>query len=147
MKIHDKVFVDTNVLVYSVDHQKPEYIIAQSRITELKNSGCDMYISPQVLREFANAVIRDALENKRNLAVTISKVQKNIDLFKEQFIVLYENEGIVSLWKNHLSKLKSNKQVYDYYIAATMEFYGIKAIVTRNIGDFKIFKNIFLPLL
>jgi len=106
-----------------------------------------MYISPQVLREFANAVIRDALENKRNLAVTISKVQKNIDLFKEQFIVLYENEGIVSLWKNHLSKLKSNKQVYDYYIAATMEFYGIKAIVTRNIGDFKIFKNIFLPLL
>ena len=99
MKIHDKVFVDTNVLVYSVDHQKPEYIIAQSRITELKNSGCDMYISPQVLREFANAVIRDALENKRNLAVTISKVQKNIDLFTDvtHFFYSFDSWVIIAI--------------------------------------------------
>lgn len=147
MKIPGKVFIDTNVLVYANDYNKPEGKIAYTRISNLINSGNQLYISPQVLSEYANAVMRDALENKRDLSVIIPKIQHNIDLFKKQFAILYENEKIVSIWKNSLSKLKSNKQVYDYYIAATMEFYGIEAIITRNVTDFKMFKNIsILPL-
>jgi len=83
MKTPGKVFVDTNVLVYANDYNKPEGKIARVRITQLINSGSQLFISPQVLREYVNAVIRDALENKQDIF-------KMFKIFS--IIPLYENE-------------------------------------------------------
>ena len=149
MKMEDKIFIDTNVLIYTNNpDEEPLGKAAFTKLTELVNSNAKLYISSQILKEYANAVIREAIKQNIEIKQIINDVLENIKYFEEQFIVLFESKEIIKNWKELLNKLRSNKQVFDYSIIATMKANNIKNILTHNISDFKNFDEItVIPLL
>lgn len=149
MKMEDKIFIDTNVLIYANNpEEEPLGKAAFAKLTELVNSNAKLYISTQILKEYANAVIREAIKQNIEIELIINDVLENIKHFEEQFIILFESKEIIENWKELLNELKSNKQVFDYSIIATMKANNINNILTHNISDFKDFVEItVIPLL
>ena len=142
MQILDKIFIDTNILVYASNRNELIGQTAYKTLSSLRDNRSELFISAQTLREYANAIIRMAIADKKDLRSAITNVQKNVVEFQNQFNVLLENKTVISIWQNMLPQLKSNKQVYDYYIAATMQAHNINAILTHNVNDFLLFKNL-----
>ncbi len=47
----DRLFVDTNILVYATDADSPWQPVAENELEEWRRQGTELHISVQVLRE------------------------------------------------------------------------------------------------
>lgn len=110
MKMEDKFFIDTNVLIYANNREEePLGKAAFAKLTTLVNSNAKLYISSQILKEYAHAVIREAIKQNIEIELIINDVLENIKHFEEQFIVLFESKEIIENWKELLNKFNDNK--------------------------------------
>ena len=57
----NKIFVDTNLLIYANLAQSPFYAQSTSKLKELEQQGADFFISRQVLREYLSVMTRPGL--------------------------------------------------------------------------------------
>ena len=48
----ESIFVETNVVVHARNADSPDHAAAKQRLSELQQSGAELWISRQVLREF-----------------------------------------------------------------------------------------------
>ena len=102
----DKIFIDTNILLYAYSTEKNKQEIAQNII----NTNNNIYISKQVINETINILIK---KFKLNIKDIINVVKKK----KKEFIIL---DFDIQTQLNAL-KLKQNYnlQFYDALIVST----------------------------
>ncbi len=136
-----KVFVDTNILYYLNDLTSEFGQFSLRRLNELKESNNRLFISEQIIREFSHVTLRHAIYNKHNLQESIGKVIQSVTEFYESFDVLYGNEVTMTHWIKLLPSLTTNKDVFDFNIAATLRSNGIHHILTHNANDFSKFSD------
>ncbi|MBI5323920.1 MAG: type II toxin-antitoxin system VapC family toxin [Ignavibacteriae bacterium] len=128
----EKLFVDTNILIYSTEYKSPNHHIAKELLIEFSKSH-KLFINSQVLREYAKYISVVA-----NNEIAISE----INTLKEQFEILYENSEVFNNWLDLMKRYKIiSKVVFDCNIVATMLANNVKKILTNNPKDFKIYEN------
>jgi predicted nucleic acid-binding protein len=144
-----KIFVDTNILYYANDTLSQFGSQASARLNELSNLNNTFCISAQVVREYSNVTLKNAIRNNLDLAVSVADLQTNFQFFQENFQILFENQNVLTEWQNLLPRLTSHRDLFDFNIAATLKVYNIPYILTHNVNDFVKFSDFVtvLPLI
>ena len=128
------VFVDTNILIQATVKTTPFHEVCARAVSVLWESESDVWISRQILREYASVLSRPQTYAEPASPATIAS---QLRTFIEQFRVADENEKVT---ENLLQILETipigGKQIHDANIVATMQTYGAKRLLTLNIKDF-----------
>lgn len=135
----DALFVDTNVLVYANVIETPFHEQALAAINTAYQANRTIWISRQVIREYLVTMTRpQAFEN-----LPRATVFEQIGQFTERFEVADDTSAVTERLLQLLSDYKpGGKQVHDANIVATMQAYGIPALLTHNIKDFERFGQV-----
>jgi predicted nucleic acid-binding protein len=129
------LFVDTNVLVYANVAEAPLHAMALAAVHQALQAGRRLWISRQVLREFA-AVRSRQLSFSRAARPQI--IADRLSYFEAHFNVADETAGVTAQLRNLITTIPvGGRQVHDANIVATMLAFGIPALLTHNIEDFR----------
>lgn len=139
MKMEDKVFIDTNILVYLTDETSEFYKKTYDIFFELLK-GNELYFSYQVIREYSVVVTR---HGRIKMPLSTSDLLVSISKWKKVLWICDENKGVHNCLMKLINDYGINgKRIHDANIVATMVNYGIKNLFTYNIDDFKNFKEV-----
>ena len=142
----NSVFLDTNILVYANVSESVFHQPALQAIQNLYDTGIELWISRQVLREFLTTLTRpQAFVNPRPVATVIERVR----FFQTQFRVAEDTPEVTERLLSLMAEIPiGGKQVHDANIIATMLVYHIPQLLTHNTGDFSRFSQLIavLPL-
>ncbi len=138
--VGDKVFLDTNILVFSNATQAPLHQAARRAIQELYDAGAELWISRQVLREYLATLSRpQQFANPQPPAVLIADVRH----FQDRFRVVEDSPRVTEQLLALMEQIAmGGKQVHDANIVATMLAYGIPSLLTHNTDDFARFSGL-----
>ncbi len=133
----DRVFVDTNVLVYARFVSSIRHTEATAALARLVANGAEVWISRQIIREYLAACSRPGTVNP---APTPALLSADVVGFQKRFRVARDNARVTRRLLRLLSTVTcAGRQVYDANIAATMIEHGIPKLLTNNEADFKRF--------
>jgi predicted nucleic acid-binding protein len=144
--VANSIFLDTNILVYANVSESPFHQAALEKIQNLYDSGIDLWISRQVLREFLMTLTRpQAFVNPQPVAILVERIR----FFQTQFQVAEDTPEVTEQLLFLMTEIAiGGRQVYDANIVATMLVYGIPQLLTHNTSDFARFSELItvLPL-
>ena len=143
----ERVFLDTNILVYANIAEAPLHDAALEAVRAREQTGSSLWVSRQVLREYLAVLTRsDAFDRPIPKKTLIMQVR----FFTDRFQVAEDTARVT----HHLLTLMEQfsiggRQVHDANIVATMQTYGIKQLLTHNKKDFDRFSSLIsvLPLI
>jgi predicted nucleic acid-binding protein len=143
----EKVFVDTNVLVYTQLALSPHHAVAVARLNELAAGGAELWISRQILREYLSAMSDPGL---LTATIPMTSLLTDVQKFDNHFRVAEEDPAITIFLIGLLLQIPVlGKQIHDANIVATMQTHGIPKLLTHNTADFARFSSVItiLPLI
>ena len=124
-----KLFIDTNILIYSIDEDSKFYVKSQELIF---NSRFDLYTSSKNISEFLSVVTRVPAS-----FLPIKNALEVIEDFVSIFTLLYPTESSFSIFKGLLKKYKPiGLKIHDYEIISIGLANGINQMATFNAKDF-----------
>ncbi len=137
----DKLFVDTNILVYANNSLSPFCTAARQKLIDATADFDSVWVSRQVFREFAAIVSREM--NSTIGRVNFDKLAASIHQMEHDFSVAENSGAVTKFWLALLKETNtSGKQVHDAQIVATMLHYRIDHLLTHNEADFKRFSHL-----
>jgi predicted nucleic acid-binding protein len=137
----NRVFLDTNVLVFSNATQAPLHQTARQAIQRLDVAENEIWISRQVLREYLATLSRPQQFSKPQPAEVLAA---DVHYFQSHFCVAEDNPSVTERLLELMQQFSvGGKQVHDANIVATMLTHNIPALLTHNTDDF----NRFVPLI
>lgn len=135
----DKIFFDTNILVYLSNQESSFHLRVLEKVKELIDKY-EIWISRQVLREYAVVMTNSSLLQK---PLTSEEVEKDMEKWANIFRVADEiEETTINLRELIVLYDIKGKNIHDANIIATMKTYNIESLFTLNLKDFKRFKEI-----
>ncbi|MEQ1752410.1 MAG: PIN domain-containing protein, partial [Prosthecobacter sp.] len=107
----EAVFVDTNVVVHARNADSADHAAAVSRLSALEQAGTELWISRQVLREFAVVVSKQMMARH---AYDAELLVQEIEKLESEYLVADEDADVTQQWK-HLIKTQQvkGKPVHD----------------------------------
>jgi predicted nucleic acid-binding protein len=135
------VFVDTNVLLRSIEVSDPSHDAAVRAIASLIKAGEPLVITPQIVAEFWNVATRPRERNGIGLTPELAAAElAEIEGF---FAVVGESTDVYAAWKDLIRKSGvSGVQAHDARLIAAMKVYGITKILTFDVKDFARYPDI-----
>lgn len=132
-------FIDTNILLRSVQPSHPMHAAAVRALELLMKREEPLFIAVQNVAEFWNVATRPAAVN--GLGFTIEEAQVELIRIEGFFQILSENAESYAIWKSLLVERRvSGAQVAR--LAAVVKAHGLARIVTFNASDFDRFPDI-----
>ena len=130
----DPLFVDTNILVYSSESRAPLHTIAVQTLETYYNTGTQLWISRQILREYLATLSRPQVwGNPQPMSRVIAEVQS----YESRFRIAEDDANVTARLLFLLQQVPAaGKHVHDANIVATMQTYGIRRLLTHNEDDF-----------
>jgi predicted nucleic acid-binding protein len=130
-----RLFVDTNVLIYSRDEASVFHEIVSEALHGLVNGGVELCIHNQVLREYVAVATRP---RPRGLGAGLEQVLNELKEFEGFYKVLPDPGGVWELWKQNIKDSGiTGLQVHDAFLAAVMKGHKVDTILTLNVKDFE----------
>jgi len=130
----DKIFLDTNVLVYANIKSAPLHGVALQAIIDHYNAGSELWISRQVIREYLATLTKP---QQFSYPPSTTTLQSDIIYFQSRFSTAEENQSVTDKLLDLLRSIKfGGKQVHDANIVATMLVHNITHLLTHNTADF-----------
>ena len=125
-------FLDTNVLVYSIDGKDPAKQVVAREIVVSAVRGGGFLISAQVLNEFSNIALL-------KLKLSVEEVRK--------FVSFFSRIGVVSLesrWTDAalLLKQRYGTQFFDSLLLSAAEENGCDEIFTEDLNDGQMYGSV-----
>jgi predicted nucleic acid-binding protein len=125
-------FLDTNVLVYSIDGKDPAKQVVAREIVVSAVRGGGFLISAQVLNEFSNIALL-------KLKLSVEEVRK--------FVSFFSRIGVVSLesrWTDAalLLKQRYETQFFDSLLLAAAQENGCDEILTEDLNDGQMYGSV-----
>lgn len=138
MKVADRAFLDTNVLLAATDEGRPEHAGALAVLNEWPAAGTVLYASGQVLREYIAVATRPEASN--GLGLDQRTALENARALRAVLRPLDETARVTERLLGLLDEVEcAGKQVHDANLVATMLVHGIQTLATINVSDFKRF--------
>jgi predicted nucleic acid-binding protein len=133
-------FVDTNVLVYATSSGAPLHQRASEELRRRHESGQELWVSRQVLREYLAALSRPQTFAKPRPA---RELVSDIRYFLSHFRLAEEGPAVTEELLELIEEVEiGGKQIHDANLVATMLVHGIPALLTHNTGDFARFSEV-----
>ena len=129
------VFVDTNVLIFSVQNGHPWLEASIIAIEQFLAADDQVCVLPQNIAEFWNVCTRPVDRNGLGLSPDETEERlKGIDMI---LTVLHDSAAVYARWRQLLVRHSvRGVQVHDARIAAAMQVHGIEKLLTFNPRDF-----------
>lgn len=125
----NKILVDTNILIYSIDEDSKYFESAQQILSSSEN---ELYTSSKNLSEFLSVVTRTP-----GNTLSINEAITAIADFHAIFGILYPNRNSYEVFLNLLQTYHpAGLQIHDFEIAGIALANGIRRIATFNKKDF-----------
>jgi predicted nucleic acid-binding protein len=136
----DRVFVDTNILVYANVASAPFHAEALQKLKDLWSAGVELWWSRQILREYLAALTKpQSFTVPVPASILISQMQQ----FHQKLTVAEDGPNVTSLLLHLFSTISmGGKQIHDANIVATMQAHQISNLLTHNTADFARFASI-----
>ena len=133
----ERLFVDTNVLVYANAAEAPQHEVALAALHQWRQRGAELWISTQVLREYMALLTRpQTFTRPIDRPVLIERVR----YFMEHFRVTCETPRVAEKLLMLVQDVDvGGKQIHDANIVATMLAQNITHVLTHNVADFERF--------
>lgn len=93
----DRLFVDTNVLIYATNESSPWRALAKAALQEARQLGIELIVSTQVLREYLAAATR--LSGTGN-GIPLANIFENLQTFQREFTVLEDTQIVLATLVN-----------------------------------------------
>ena len=139
--MQDKVFLDTNILIYLVNEDSPFHDNVLNKFKEIASRN-ELWISRQILREYAVVVTRPGTVEK---PLSPEIIASDIENLKDTFHVADETEETTRILIELIKSYKiTGKNIHDANIFATMTANSIRNLFTLNTGDFQKFNDLIL---
>jgi predicted nucleic acid-binding protein len=130
----DKLFIDTNILIYATLIGSPFHITAWQKLQDFQNAQTQLWVNRQVIREYLSTISKLSTSNPR---VVASVHLADLQVLLEDFTIADENEFTTRELFYILEQVAyGRKQVHDSNIVATMMANNIQYILTHNVDDF-----------
>ncbi|MGH2586045.1 MAG: type II toxin-antitoxin system VapC family toxin [Dehalococcoidia bacterium] len=137
MTVDSPLFLDTNILIYATDPSSPWYDATLSALQTARNTGTEMVIGPQILREFVSSPTRGSATGQSS---PMPRILATAGVFRRAFTLVEENSDVVDALTMLLAQVPTGgKQVHDANIVATMVAHGIRRLLTNNERHFNRF--------
>lgn len=138
--VGSSLFLDTNVLVYANAALAPLHHRALAAVQQYHASGVVLWISRQILREYLATVTRPQTFLAPLPAVTATE---RVRYFQQQFHIAEDGSGVTTRLLDLVEMIPiGGKQIHDANIVATMQSYGVGALLTNNVKDFARFAHL-----
>lgn len=135
------VFVDTNVLLRSVQPSDPSHDLAVRATAWLIESGETLIITPQVGAEFWNALTRPRVNN--GLGFSPGQAHRELAQLEGFFTVVSESPEVYREWVNLVTRYSvRGVQAHDARLVAAMKVYTIRRLLTFDTEDFSRYQDI-----
>jgi predicted nucleic acid-binding protein len=133
-------FVDTNVLVFAACSGAPLHQQASEELRRRSDSGQELWLSRQVLREYLAALSRSQTFTKPKAA---RELVSDIRYFLSHFQLAEEGSAVTEKLLELVETVEiGGKQIHDANVVATMLANGIPALLTHNVDDFARFRDV-----
>lgn len=127
-------FVDTNVLVYAAALGAPLHRQALEELQRRHQSGQELWISRQVLREYLATLSRPQTFAQ---PTPIPELTRDARYLLSHFRIAEDGPAVTEKLLHLLEKRSpGGKQVHDANVVATMAAHGITELLTHNVSDF-----------
>ena len=125
-------FLDTNVLIYSIDGKDPAKQVVAREIVVSAVRGGGFLISAQVLNEFSNIALL-------KLKLSVEEVRKFVSFFSRIVVVSLE-----SRWTDAalLLKQRYETQFFDSLLLAAAQENGCDEILTEDLNDGQMYGSV-----
>lgn len=136
----ERIFVDTNVLVYASRVHSVHHADAVRLLGTLSGGRKLPCISRQIIREYLAAATRsDGRAGTLPISVALAEVQRLTTLFE----ILEDGAAVTAELLNLLVRYPTaGRQVHDANIVATMLVHGVSRLLTFNAADFRRFSGL-----
>ena len=136
----DSIFVDTNVLVYAAISSAPRHTEARRELERLHAEGPSLWVSRQVLREYAAVLTRP---QSFTAPLPSGTVAADVRRLSTEFSIAEDSPQVTEQLVRLLEQLEvGGKQVHDANIVATMLASGVRRLLTANPDDFDRFDHL-----
>ena len=133
----EKVFVDTNILIYSTfeDFEPEKHLQCVDTLNRLLQAETILFVSSQILREyFAIATNKNIFKKPLTYKQAAAKMKE----FLATFTLVYEKESTIHVLIALIGKYAiSQQKIHDMNIVATMLDNNITHLLTYNAKDFR----------
>ena len=127
--------VDTNILLRISRQDDPQHALIATTLTELDDQGAVLYYSLQNIAEFWNVCTRP--EDRNGYDLSIPETSRRVNFIESKMTFLPDNERVYSNWRRLvIGNNVRGVQVHDARLAAIMQAYGLRDILTLNHPDF-----------
>ena len=135
----DSLFIDTNILIYSIVRKMPLHQLSRSTLEKLLTKKISLWISTQVVQESLAVLTRPnqfaQIITSADATEAIQELLPNFQLAETTSAVTTRLLEIISIYD------VKGKQVHDANIVATMQIYGLSNLLTANPNDFQRYQN------
>jgi predicted nucleic acid-binding protein len=135
------ILVDTNILVRAVQRNHPLMGTARQALRSLVQNGEELCVTYQNIAEFWNVCTRPADANGLGNSIgATDRLTSRIEMF---FTVLPDSPEAFREWRRLIvtNEVRGAK-VHDARLAAIMEAYRIRDILTFNAADFGRYEHV-----
>ena len=133
----ERVFVDTNILIYSTfeDFDPEKHVQCTDTLNNQLQAGTTLFISSQILREyFAVSTNQNIFKKPLTYKQAVSKMKE----FLTRFALVHEKESTIHILITLIGKYAVSRQkIHDMNIVATMVDNDITHLLTYNVQDYK----------
>jgi predicted nucleic acid-binding protein len=134
------VFVDTNALIRLHIVTASDHAMVATAVRRLILRGSEMWISRQVIREYASVLTRPQPYAE---PASPADVAKQLRQFEQVYRIADETEQVsANLYRLMETTSLGGKQIHDANIVATMQAYNIERLFTLNTVDFSRFESL-----
>jgi predicted nucleic acid-binding protein len=135
------IFVDTNILLRSVDTSTEHYPIVEKALAKRRGRQETLCIAPQNVVGFWSVATRP--QDKNGLGMSSSRAASEITALRALFRVLPYTADVLPAWERLvLAQGVSGKQSHDAHLVALMQVHSVMSILTFNGDDFKRYPGI-----
>jgi predicted nucleic acid-binding protein len=136
----ERLFLDTNVLVYATVAESPWHTVASQAIETRQDAGVELWISRQIIREYLATLTRPRTFPN---PIPLSTLLVEVRLFNTRFRIADENQAVTTYLLDVIEQIPSGgAQVHDANIVATMRVSGVSNLLTHNTADFARFSHL-----
>lgn len=130
------MLLDSNILVYAINHASPKHKLAQRFIAE---NVSDLTIAHQNIFETLRVLTHPKFPSPMKTAQALEAVER----ITRTCQIIHPDEKTYHLTLLLIKKYKlSSDRIFDAYLAATALSNDISTIATDNTRDFKVFSEI-----
>lgn len=127
--------LDTNILLRLSRKLDPHFRLIQDALAELHRQGTELYFSMQNIAEFWNVSTRPTERNGYGLS--IQDTQAEVEAIEHTATLLPDTGQVYQVWRDLLTRhAVRGAQVHDARLAALLQTYGLRHILTLNQADF-----------